>query len=50
MIGFWPSQGDFIKQFLELFQRLLIRTKFKVPDKNLKNLFINVIISFRLFL
>ena len=29
MIGFWPSQGDFIKHFLELFQRLLIRTKWQ---------------------
>ena len=29
MIGFWQSLGDFIKQFLELFQRFLIRTKFK---------------------
>ena len=42
--------GDFNKQFLGLFQSLLIRTKFRFEHKNLTSLFMTITINFRLFL
>ena len=42
--------GDFIKQFLGLFQSLLIGTKFRFAHKNLMNLFMTTTVDFRLFL
>ena len=41
--------GNFIGQFLGLFQNLLIRTKFRIAHKNLISLFMSIIIDFRLF-
>ena len=50
MIRLEQLLGDFIKQFLGLFQRLLTGTKFSLAHKNLMNLFMTIIIDFKLFL
>ena len=42
--------GDLIKQFLGLFNNMLIRTKFRLAHKNMMNLFVIIIIDFRSFL
>lgn len=41
--------GNFIQQFLGLFQCLLIGTKFKFAQKNLRKLFMNITINFAFF-
>ena len=50
MVRLRQSLGDFIKKFLGIFQSLLIGTKFRLAHKNLMNLFITIVINFRLFL
>ena len=42
--------GDFIEQFLGLFQSLLIGIKFRLAHKNLMNVFMIITLNFRLFL
>ena len=46
-ISLRQSLGDFIRQFLRLFQSLLIETKFRLAHKNLINLRITITIDFR---
>ena len=38
-----------MEQFLEIFQSMLVGSKFSVVHKNMINLFMNVIIAFRFF-
>ena len=50
MINLRQLLEDFIEQFVELFQNLLIETKFRLTQKNLINLLMNITIDFRMFL
>ena len=50
MVRLRQKLGSLIRQFLGLFGRLLIETKFRLAYKNLINLFMNITINFRLFL
>ena len=50
MIRLKQPVGEFIGQFLGLFQCLSILTKFKLAHEDMMNLFINITINFRLFL
>ena len=50
MINLRQLLDDFIEQFVELFQSLLIETKFRLIHKNLINLLMNIKIDFRMFL
>ena len=49
-ISLRQSLGDFIRQFLRLFQSLLIATKFRLVHKNPISLFMTRTIDFRKFL
>ena len=50
MIRLGQSRGNFMEQFLVLFQSLLIGTKYKLANKNLMNFFKTITIHFGMLL